>query len=422
MGIFRPLLCVQKPKGQKMAKWKCYKRVFSDTWIRSLKSEDNLQISDTAIPGLYMRFYPATRNKAFYLGYTAKGTKAHRNILVGKYGDFTLKEIRNRAVRFRQQVADGQDPVLVQIKQFEDEAKEKAKRIKVSVLLEEYYEQYSKVYKKPASQQCDRGNIDRYLKPILGDFFISELDRAKVSEFYNKVACKTSFASANTILLLLSGFWHWCERYNYLPPNSSPYRHIKKGKDKKKEFKPLDLEEYKKLLAAIDEGPECTRMNPLAFRALKVLVLTGCRTSEIAGLKKSELDLDNGFLYLEDAKGVSTKMPIGAPAVEELRRALRESPKDSEYLFPSPRGGKDGFIKLDGAHEWAMKHAGIRRIHKHGLRHSFISIGTDVVGASIQAVSSAIGHSNVATTEIYSHVRDKTRLDTANKIAVMIAG
>lgn len=408
-----------------MAKWKCYKRTFSDVWIRSLKSDEHLQISDTMIPGLYMRFYPATRNKSFYLGYTTKDTKIHRNMMLGKYCDFkSIKDIRDCAITFRQQRNNRLDPVLVQKEQSKNDERTRLQNTKVSVLLEEYYEKYSKVYKKESSQQCDRGNIDRYLNPILGHYAICELDRKKVSEFYNQVAAKTSFASANTILLLLSGFWHWCERYDYLPPNSSPYRHIKKGKDKKKEFKPLDLNEYKKLLAAIDEGIEFGggKIPKHAFRALKVLVLTGCRTNEIAALKKSELDLDNGFLRLDDAKGITTKIPIGVPAINELRLALQNTSKDSEYVFPAARGGRDGFITLDGAHEWAIKHAGIRHIHKHGLRHSFISIGTNEVGASIQAVSSAIGHSNIATTEIYSHMRDKTRLDTANQIAEMIAG
>jgi hypothetical protein len=49
-------------------KWKCYKQVFREAWIRSLKSNVNLLISDTMIPGLHLRFYPNSKSITFYLG------------------------------------------------------------------------------------------------------------------------------------------------------------------------------------------------------------------------------------------------------------------------------------------------------------------------------------------------------------------
>ena len=62
--------------------WECYKKPFKDQWIRMLKAETNQQISDTTIPGLYMRYSATTGRKVFYLGCRIRGTSTHRNILI----------------------------------------------------------------------------------------------------------------------------------------------------------------------------------------------------------------------------------------------------------------------------------------------------------------------------------------------------
>ena len=403
--------------------WKCYKKIFGDTWIRALKANTNLLVSDTRIPGLHLRFYSATKNVAFYLGYAIKGTRTRRNMMLGKYGDFTLKEIRDRALKFRQQVTDGRDPMAAQVEERKKAEQENKQRAKVKDLLDLYFEKYSKVHKKPSTQKTDKGQINLYLKPILGELYINELDLPTLIDFYDKIKEKTSFATANHGIMLVSSFWNWCERYKYLPINSNPCRHVPKGKNKKIEIKPLDLDEYKKLLAAIEQGlAGASPYNPRMFRALKILLLTGCRTTEITKLKKASVDLDGGFLYLDDSKTDANKMPIGAPAVEELRKAMTESPAESEFVFPATRGGPGAVLDLRKAHIWSLSNAGLRHLRKHDLRHSFISVGTDILGESIQAVSSTIGHSKVSTTEIYSHLKDRTRLETANRIASAICG
>ncbi|MDR1112411.1 MAG: tyrosine-type recombinase/integrase [Bacteroidales bacterium] len=401
-------------------KWKCYKKNFLDTWIRSLKSDNNLLISDKQIPGLHLRFYATTRNIVFYLGYNVKHTSIHRNMLIGKYGNCSLKEVRERARKVKQLVIDGRDPMQEQADERKKAEKEKAQRMKVKDLLELYFEKYCKVHKKPNTQKSDRGQIDRYLKPMLGELCISDLDLPILIDFYNRIKEKTSFSTANHAIMLVSGFWNWCELYKYLPINSNPCRRVPKGHNKKKEIKPLSLDEYKRLFAAMEEGITQSPYSPRMFSALKILMLTGCRTSEITKLKKSNLDLEGGFLYLDDSKNDSNKIPLGAPAVKEIRKALAESPEDSEYVFPATRGNPGAVLDLRKAHVWALNRAGLRHLRKHDFRHSFISVGTDIIGVPIQAVSSAIGHKKVSTTEIYSHMKDKTRLQTAEAITTAI--
>lgn len=401
--------------------WKCYKRIFSDTWIRSLKADTNLLISDTRIPGLHLRFYQPTRHITFYLGYMVRHTKIRRNLFLGKYGEIKLEDVRKNAIMYKQQISAGKDPVVENAEARKKAEEERAKRIKIGDLLDIYFEKHCLVYKKPNSQRSD-SFIIKYIKPILGDLYITELDLPTLIDFYQKTAERTSFSTANHYIALMSNFWNWCETYKYLPLNSNPCNKIQKGKNEKAEIKPLTLDEYKKLLKAIDDGFTESQYNPRMFRALKVLMLTGCRTTEITKLKKANVDLENGFIYLTESKNNEKKHPLGQPAIDELRIALQEAPADSEYVFPATRGGPDTVLDLRKAHMWALQRAGLPKIRKHDFRHSFISIGTDILGMPIQAVSKTIGHADIATTAIYSHISDKTRLETANKIALAIAG
>ena len=405
------------------AKWKCYKQKFTDTWIRSLKSPVNLLVTDTLTPGLHLRFYAATKNTAFYLGYMVKGTRQRRNILIGKWGDINTTGVRDIAVGFRRQVASGFDPMEERQKEIKEMAKEKLQRVKVKDLLELYFEKVSTIRKRALTQKSDRGQIDRYLNPALGKYWITDLELSKIMDFYEQVSEKTSFSTANRALQLVSAFWNWCELKGYLPINSNPCSKVPRGKNEKKKYKRLTLEEYKRLLDALDAGFTQSQYHPRMFRALKVLMFTGCRVTEITGLKKSEIDFENRFIEFERAnKNDEERHPLPLQAIEELRIAIAESPDDSNRVFPATRGGDDALLDIRKAFAWAVERAGLPKMTRHDFRRSFITVGTDTLNIPIQTVSSAIGHANVSTTEIYSRISDKTRLNTADQIATAIAG
>ena len=78
--------------------WQCATRVFRDTWIKTLTGPCNMQISDSTIPGLYLQYYAKTGNISFYLSYRNGVTRKQRQMLVGRYCDFKLSEIKERAM------------------------------------------------------------------------------------------------------------------------------------------------------------------------------------------------------------------------------------------------------------------------------------------------------------------------------------
>lgn len=169
----------------------------------------------------------------------------------------------------------------------------------------------------------------------------------------------------------------------------------------------LTLEEVEQLLAAPDERhPEGLRDKAM----LELLYATGLRVSELCGLGINDVQLGAGYLV---AKGKGSKervVPIGSKAVEKVQeylegtRQLLLKKSDSRALFLTRRGGpftRMGFWKL--LKRYALK-AGIRKpLSPHKLRHSF---ATHLVerGADLRAVQAMLGHADLATTQIYTHV------------------
>ena len=178
--------------------------------------------------------------------------------------------------------------------------------------------------------------------------------------------------------------------------------------------RPLDASDLEKLV----ETPEATSLRGLRDRAmLSIAYAAGLRVSELVGLKLGDLDLERGIVAALGKGGKRRLVPIGEVALAHLdeylvarekddakRPARKQSARDAAVLFRSPRGGpltRQAFWKIVGRYARA---AGIRTgVHPHRLRHSF---ATHLLagGADLRSVQTLLGHANVVTTEIYTHV------------------
>lgn len=176
----------------------------------------------------------------------------------------------------------------------------------------------------------------------------------------------------------------------------------------------LTVEEVEALL----EAPDSKTLAGLRDRAMiEVLYATGLRVSELVALGINDVNLVDGYL-LAFGKGRKERVvPLGKKAIEALKTWL-EGPRlsvlkgrESKALFVSPRGKaltRMGFWKLLRRH---ARGAGITKaISPHKLRHSF---ATHLVerGADLRAVQAMLGHADLGTTQIYTHV-DSRRLRT----------
>ncbi|MFO0938552.1 MAG: site-specific tyrosine recombinase [Gemmataceae bacterium] len=146
---------------------------------------------------------------------------------------------------------------------------------------------------------------------------------------------------------------------------------------------------------------------------LEVMYATGCRASEVVGLKVQDVYLDAAFLKCHGKGNKQRVVPLGKPAVESLRAYL-QGDTQSERVFSSRSGKPLSRIMLWKIIKKYCRRAGLSTdVSPHSLRHSF---ATHVLagGADLRTVQELLGHASIATTQNYTHV-DKDRLKAIHK-------
>ena len=154
----------------------------------------------------------------------------------------------------------------------------------------------------------------------------------------------------------------------------------------------------------------------LRDRALvELLYGAGLRVSEAVGLEKGGVDLDDRLVRVTGKGGKERVVPVGRPAVDALRRYLaRGRPfldrRHRPELFLNAKGGgltrTGAFLILRRLAEVAGLEPG--RVHPHLLRHSFATHLLEG-GADLRSVQELLGHADLGTTELYTHVSDRRR-------------
>ncbi|HJQ34716.1 MAG TPA: site-specific tyrosine recombinase XerD [Pyrinomonadaceae bacterium] len=186
---------------------------------------------------------------------------------------------------------------------------------------------------------------------------------------------------------------------------ADPTAEIRTPQETRKLPRFLTQEEVEGLLAAPDTStPEGVRDRAI----IELLYATGLRVSELATLPASNLDIDSGILFCTGKGSKQRRVPVGRSAVEWLQRyrAARRvllSGRESQRLFVGYLGAN-----VTRQQVWAMlkRHAAkaqIRGVTPHVLRHSFATHLLEH-GADTRSVQAMLGHSDLATTQIYTHV------------------
>ncbi len=149
---------------------------------------------------------------------------------------------------------------------------------------------------------------------------------------------------------------------------------------------------------------------------LEVLYATGLRVSELVSLKISDLQLDVGYLTAFGKRSKQRIVPLGEMAVRSLghyldaARPQLDRQRNSPYVFLNRSGEgltRQGFWKM--IKRRATEAGVVRKISPHVLRHSFATHLLDN-GADLRSVQAMLGHADISTTQIYTHVtRERLR-------------
>ena len=197
--------------------------------------------------------------------------------------------------------------------------------------------------------------------------------------------------------------------FNFLLKNqltdNNPGQYIKAPKKTRKLPKTLDVDQIKSLLEA---GANSTiEIRDLAM--FELFYSSGIRLSELAQLNLTDIDLTDKSLMVRSGKGGKSRMlPIGSKAVVAINTWLEHRIKSitstETALFISTRGTRLGQRSIElRLKQWCKKKGIAENIHPHMLRHSF---ATHLLESSqdLRAVQELLGHSNISTTQIYTHL------------------
>jgi integrase/recombinase XerD len=188
---------------------------------------------------------------------------------------------------------------------------------------------------------------------------------------------------------------------------SDPTEHLGSPRQWQAIPKYLNLEEIERLAQSPD-GNRATGVRDHAM--IELLYATGLRVSELCSLGIADLNLDMGVLRATGKGRKQRMVPVGKTALEAVRTYLESARgtilkgRPSRHLFVTARGGpmtRQAFWKLLRGH--GHKAGVFRHLTPHTIRHSF---ATHVLerGADLRSVQTMLGHADIATTQIYTHV------------------
>jgi len=169
------------------------------------------------------------------------------------------------------------------------------------------------------------------------------------------------------------------------------------------------------------QTPDCNKKLGVRDKAiLELMYATGARVSEVASIKVDWINLDYGYVRCQGKGSKQRIVPLGAAAVGSVRKYLQEvrpllsKGKDDEILFLSRTGR---MLRRKNIWELVKKYALLvstkSNISPHTLRHSFATHLLEG-GADLRSVQEMLGHANISTTQIYTHV-DRKFLKSVHK-------
>lgn len=225
--------------------------------------------------------------------------------------------------------------------------------------------------------------------------------------------------SQQRLMSTLRGFYDWLAKVGEAAFN--PARGIRLKTHKRELPHVLDVDAVQKLLDAPAPPDEPEKSLWLRDRAMMELFYSsGLRLSELSFSRLPDLDLASGNITVTGKGKKTRRLPVGRKAREALQQwlALRSNwltDKSEDWIFLTPKGARfnERSIQLRLAHQ--AQRAGLpQHVHPHMLRHSFASHLLES-SHDLRAVQELLGHADISTTQIYTHLDFQHLADVYDK-------
>ena len=266
---------------------------------------------------------------------------------------------------------------------------------------------------KPGSASFYRRKIERHILPAFGDLPLSAVERDQVAELHYRLRDRP--VVANHVVEILSRLYTTAEYWGLAPEGGNPCRFVSPYRVRKRE-RFLTEEEFARLGRVLAEAETEGGVMPSTVAAIRLLMLTGCRRSEILELQWGDVDLERREIRLRDSKTGPRTVPLNPAAVEVLS-GLRRAPGNPWVLAGRQPGKRISSLNTPWLRLRVRARLGDVRLHD--LRHSFASRAL-ALGENLPMIARLLGHSDVQTTARYAHLSRDALNASAARIAASI--
>jgi integrase len=278
-------------------------------------------------------------------------------------------------------------------------------------VVDRFLEEHGKKIERRTATEYER-LLRRHAVPALGDRPIDGIDRAGVAKLHHSLAATPR--QANLLLSVLSKLMGWAAKRGLLPSEANPCRGIDRYKENKRE-RFLRAVELSRLGEALRDAEREKTLSPYAIAAIRLLLLTGARKSEILSLRWDYVDPDNRLLRLPRSKTGPKSIYLTTAAAEILQSLPRV--QGNPFVIV---GAGAHLVNLQKPWDCIRARAGLEEVRLHDLRHSYASVGA-TSGLSLLFVGKLLGHTQASTTQRYAHLAEDPVRQAGEQISEAIA-
>ncbi|MYA86893.1 MAG: tyrosine-type recombinase/integrase [Boseongicola sp. SB0662_bin_57] len=366
----------------------------TDARVRALNPRKSARdFRDGKLKGFGVRVLPSG-GKSYFIHCQHEGTRIWK--IVGDAAAMNANEARSRAAA-----------MLAAIRQ-EAPLPASPEETVFEAVAEAAFRRHERVW-KPRTFKVNRSYLRSQILPRFADRQIADITRQDIVNWF--ASLRATPVAADRSMPVLSVIMREAERLGFREEGTNPCLGIRRYRRKGRERFLADTE-IRSLGACLRtrEGDQ-----PLAVAAVRLLLLTGSRTSEILTLRWT--DVREGALFLRDSKTGPRTIWLSHAALAVFDGIDRTSP----WVFPTRKGDKPhcgGW--LAAAWHGIRAEAGIGDVRLHDLRHTYASAALKS-GESVLAIGRLLGHRSAETTLKYTHHADSMAAEAAAKIGAILA-
>lgn len=324
------------------------------------------------------------RDRVYMVKYRSQARQ--RWYTIGKHGSpWTPELARREAKRILGLVAEGKDPA--------DKKQKDRSAPTLSALADRFLEEHVEAKSKDRTYTEYKRLIERVVKPELGRLKTDEVRSSDIERLHLKF--RATPYQANRLVALLSKMFNWSGRRGERNPCVGVERF---AEQKRRRY--LSSTELACLGDVLSQMEEQRLTSPYVIAAIRLLVFTGARLTEILTLRWDHVDLERGVLNLTDSKTGAKTIYLNA-ASRNLLTALARL-EGNPYVIPGERAGRH-LVNLEKPWRRVRALAQLPDVRLHDLRHSFASIGAGA-GLGLPVIGALLGHAQAATTARYAHL------------------